>query len=642
MKKSFVIISVLLASTSLLNAHFDPETANEEARIKQRIKLEDKIADGKSIKKNFSKLGALNQLIATGDTRFILTYNSLRKQAQSKALVSAIHDNNAVVVAKAAPKVPSILTLEHSRLIRSACQVFMTDEAETTLNNVFTNYAHDLAVQLYGIHGDKFMKYFTPIIIGKVSGVIEGCLLKAVGLKELVGAVKQLSGVEISARSEVSSRAQKLSKPIVDILRLKPLTDLMNRRVIGPYCVGPAMAQAINSLNFGGVIRRQVIELLCNKLIEFEPELRERAKNDIVLLEDQQSLLQQVLARPSNDEVSREIESLSSQIKVLEQQNASEASERSYWGAITHKVWYSSETATNLNAATSRRSKFQLQQKNCADLIEARKAKLVLLPQEIHHLSELLSCQSLVPMENNELEVVLKHLPFVGKHFNRYIQPCPALQPGALSSMVNVDTLGRVPAAYLRLTGVTPAYHELRDAICLDELKRTIAHVGLQVLEIQSRLEDIRNTQHVPTAAELENQGWFGRSLRYATSFVKGGINYVIHGMEIRDHTTEAHETVVEHVNWVQHRLEKLRHSLRIARMPFTLTWGAVKFTATVKAANYVVKFVIGKPMTQNNWMTGFTIAVLEEYHNLFPDHIPSVLELCSRPFKALANYIKK
>lgn len=642
MNRLMYVSAVLLTSTSLLQAHFDPETANEDARIKHRLKLEDKIADGRNVRKNNSKLNALEHLIRTGDAQFISEYNSLRKYATGQALVSVNNDNNAVVVAQVAPKAPSILTLEHSFLIRSACHIFMTDEAESTLNNVFTNYAHDLAVELYAEHGDKFMKHFTPAIIEGVYGIIEGRVLGAIGLKDLLKAVKQLSGVEITAASHVSGMAKKLSQRVIDVIRLKPLTDFVNSRVIGPYCVGPVMAQAVDSLKLGSVIRREVIERLHEKLISYEPELRERVKDDIALLKCQQSVLQKVLDRPSNDGVIREeVVSLSSQVQLLEQEDASEASQRSLWGAFTHKVWYSSDTATKLSTSKTRLSELQLQQKSCTDLIEARKGKMGVLEKQISHLFELQSCQLLVPGENDKLELVLRKLPFVGDRFDRYSQPCPALQPGVLSSMVNVDTLGIVPTAYLRFTGVTPAYHELRAAISLDELRRTIGHVGLQVLEIRGRIEDIRNTQLVPTAAELENQGWFGSSLRYVTTFVRGGINYVMHGRAIRDHAVEAHETVVDHVNWVQYRLEKLKHSLRVARMPFTLTWNTVKFTATIKAANYVVKLVFGAPVTQHNWLTGFTIAVLEEYHNLFPNHVPSVLELCSRPFKAIAKRFK-
>ncbi len=641
MNKILLVTAVLLTSTSLLQAHFDPDTANEGARINQRTKLENKVADGQNLRKNISKLNALEQLIHTGDTQFIAAYNSLRKHAPSQALVIN-NDNNAVVVAKVAQKAPSVLTLEHSFLIQAACRLFMTDEAERTLNNIFTNYAHDLAVQLYAEHGDKFTKHLTPAIIGGVYGIIEDCLLGAAGLKDLVGAVKQLSGVKLTARSQVSSFAGKLSKPVVDILRLKPLTDLLNRRVIGPYCVGPVIAQAVDSLNLGGIIRREVVERLHDKLISYEPELRERITEEISLNRVQQSVLQKILERPSNDEESRrEIEGVSSEIQVLELEDASERSQRSYWGGFTHSVWYSSETATKLKASKSKLSKLQLKQKRCSDLIEARKGRVSVLEKEVLHLTELESCQALVPVENESLEDVLKMLPFVNGHFARYSQPCPALQPGVLSSMVNLETVGIIPNAYLRLTGVTPAYHQLRVSISLDEFKRTIAHVGFQVLEIQNRIDDIQNTQVFPSVADLENRGWFGRTFSYISSVVRGGVSYVRNGRAIYNHANEAHATVVGHVNWVQGNFENLRHRLRVARMPFTLTWNTLKFTATVRAVNYVSQFMTGDPLSQSNWMIGFTIAVFEEYHNLYPDHIPSIVDICTKPLKAVANRIK-
>jgi hypothetical protein len=669
MNKYILYTSVFLCGTSLLHAGFDPENASDAQRKAQVVKLREKVADGKNIKKNAAKLKTLEQLVATGDQKFMSAYKHSNAQeivpVNTSSITNINNNNNAIVVDVS--EAPSVLTLNNALVLRASCMLFMTDDAERTLNNIFTNYAHDLAIQLYEVHGDKFVKPFSQAIIGGVYGLVENCLLGAAGVKELVSAVKDLSGIKLTARTQVSTYAKELSSPVVDILRLKPLTDLINKHVIGPQIVGPTVAAAVDALNLGSVIRTQIFERLHDKLVSYHPQLLQRTKEQESLLISQKSALVELFETkevdPRDVVLSQAISQTKSEVDVLQAKAQEEWNAKS-WGTVflDTACWNTSETQAALKLSSARLSELKSEQDAKKKLIQTRRNRLEQIESEITSLSNLIYAaenQPVASFDDRTLNKILNALSFIGPDFEKYTQPCPALQPSALSSVLTVERIGSlqpsalssvltvervgfVPKMYLQFTGVTPAFLELKRAVSLEEFRLTIDHIGFLFDDSKNRAIELSETTFTPPDEQLEGKGWFGRACSYISSAVRGGLRSCNNLAVIKNNAQEAKDTVVGHASWIQNSAERLSQSLRYARMPFTLLFNTLKFTATTGAVNYVVRFVTGGALTQTNYLPGVTLAVIEEYHNLYPDHIPSLVGSCKNLVTSTFKSLKK
>ncbi|MBX9804862.1 MAG: hypothetical protein K2Y18_03810 [Alphaproteobacteria bacterium] len=571
-----------------------------------------------------------------------------------------LDSSNPLAVIPQTPKAPSFLTLEHSYRMRDVCQVLMTDEVAVALSNVFTNVAYREAVELYAIHGDRFIKPFTDKIISILYGTVEGTVFGAAGLGDLLKSLRKLSGFDLSGKSHVPSYLRsKLPQHIIDILRLKPVTNYANKHLIGPHVVAPNVAYAIDQIQMGRLIQSEIFKRLHDKLDSFQDDLVEKSDTRLNDLRSELVSLGDELQRQTHDgeaqRLADEIQAKKAELKVLEETVARENEGR--WAIAM--LFNSAASQTLLNTCSSELCVLETTLTNKNRVLEEMSNKIEALRLErdgiIRVLQRAQSSQDVVLLVDSQPNFVacLERIPLFGDRLEVLMKPCPHIQPGFLSSVLTTDNAkryGSVPALvahnYLRLSGTVQAVHSLRHELSIPELRVTFEEVAFRIGDMREIVQEMQNAPMLPAQEELEGRGFVGSGLGYAWSLLRGTATNIQNTIRLVRGGTLAAAPVIDHTARVQNRLENVRYSIILARMPFNMVYNTLKFKATLGALNYVTEFVFGARLTSGNWYTAAILACVEEMHVLHPTIIPSVVgslsKMASNTKSALGKLNKK
>jgi hypothetical protein len=547
---------------------------------------------------------------------------------------------------------PSILSLSSSIKIQSVCRVFMTPNSADEMNNVFTNLAYEQAVKLYAQHGDRFIEPFTEQIHGMIFGVFESSLKKAIGVGELISAFQKLSGIRVSGKEHFTDAANRnLPRSVLDALRLKFATDLLNKHVVGPYVVAPNIAYAVNQINFGQILQDQLFVRVVNLLHEFEDELVERSVDElkvyaaqIVLLNEELQLLNGTLLPDLSDDDKRQdaeqISALKKELDKLQGQASAELAWSEYLNPMRNSspkelvVAQKREELSALEQAIRAKKKIRQDQRDNIKRIEDEIVSLNVKGQAVAQAliaagrynnqgqateADITGAQQLLK-SGITLREQFGELPFIGKAIDRYMAPCPHIQPGILSSMLtenNLSLVAVVPRGYLRLTGVTGSVNRLREVLSPEAFQRTVDETVSGVNGVRDAVHQLSVVQLTPNSEQLEAQGYVGAGLTRLTTAVRGGVQVLHHGTRAISGTMTLHRPAVNHLRRIQADSQQMVLKLHLAATPARVSYNFLIHVGQIWALNYFSNLVRGVPVTDHTYTIAFTIAIMQQLYIL-------------------------
>ncbi|MBP6985470.1 MAG: hypothetical protein KBB83_02625 [Alphaproteobacteria bacterium] len=568
----------------------------------------------------------------------------------SPPLVTADHSEAQALSLVPVRNAPSVLSLRSSLQLQSSCRLFMTASAAEEMNNICTNLAYDKALALYAQHGDRFVEPFTEHIHGLIFGILESSVKKAVGLGDLFNVIKKLTGINVTGNPHVTETANRhLPQSFLNALRLKFATDLLNKHVVGPYVVAPNIAYAVNQINFGRILQEQLFVRLCNILVSFQDELVDRSVSELKQYAEQIVALNEELNRAragllpdiSEEEKRIDAERVSTLKAEIEKLNAEARAELGWtdtFNPIRDNTPKEQEVAQKCQAlaALEKDIKEKLQIKHDQlDTIQKLESEIDSLRSKGQATAQALIAAgrynnqgqvtehdaqqaNLLLQPTCTLRELFADLPYVGTSIDRYMSPCPHIEPGYLSSLLNqenVSLVARVPRGYLRLTGVTGSIESLREDLGQEAFSRILNEIETKINITRDSLTQMSSVQLTPSQDELQELGYVAAGIRRIVAFASGSHEVLHYGHRVVTEGLTIHKPAVDHIRRIQAHAQQGIVNLNLAATPVRATYHFLSHAGQIWAVNYLSSLVIGAPITGHVYMVAFMFAMLQEFY---------------------------
>lgn len=459
---------------------------------------------------------------------------------------------------KAAPKLADQLTLYGALELQAICEALNTDEVGVQMNNAITNLAFDVSLEVGNAPGNAFFNLFQTRIQEMMFGQIESLITKKTGLSVPMNLAKYFTGYSLSGKKQATEIAREyLSDSVLNILRLKFLTDPLNRHVLGPKLVAPYTAYAINQLNLGQAIQKHVYAKFMKTLQECQPELIAKA------LEEDRQVEQQV--------IELDLEMLT--------------------------------PGSNQAGLTQKREDLK---RDC----ESNAIALIVAGIRKTDNEELLSKVASFKKKSISLQQMLQDVPFIGKKALTYIQPCPHIESGELGKF-----LGKIPGVYLNITGVSGNFQLLKNDFEGDKLSAIYDDVIQKYAAAQNKVNDMKQNKFTASEDELEGSGTLNRFFSHCSAAMTGIAKTFVDIENLSD--VNPLNPVLNHVTLVRKHAQDLTGAVHLAITPVQIIGKTMSYQLLLSSVNYASSWFGGATIPYT-FTISLGAATLDAAYNLY------------------------
>lgn len=565
--------------------------------------------------------------------------------------------------------VPNRLSLRNSLQLQSVCGLFMTEAAATEINNVFTNFAYEQSLKLYAQHGDRFIEPLSEHIHGMVFGILESSVKKAIGVGDLFNAIKKLTGFNISGQKYATKAANKtLPKVVLNVLRLKFVTDLLNKHVVGPNLVAPNVASVVNQINFGKILQEELFGKLINLLKSFENELADQSVCELKAYANQVAALEKELKQVSESLSEVDVSEVNKENAEIEKLHKTARAGLS-WADVVNPCRTSTEkeleVAKKREALAPRTEKIN----KTKHKINEFESKIKSLREEGKGIAYALIAVDRYKDYDNQMDLtendiksaksslissfrpsdVFRDLPLIGASADSYMSPCPHIVSDSTSSLMtgeNISLLAMIPRSYLCLTGVIGSVERLREDFSPQAFKCVFEETVNKINVAKANAYRLREVQLMPTQEQLEKErGQIDTpilrsivdGLTITETLGKGGMELFSGVKETAEQALSIHLPARNHLNRIQTDTQRGILALNIAAAPVRLGYNFAVNAGQLWAVTYMFgcvnqlsSYIIGEPLTNflpdiitglpvinNLYLLAFGLGMLKEFYIL-------------------------
>lgn len=546
--------------------------------------------------------------------------------------------------------------------LRHVCSSLMTPEAGEAFNNVFTNLAYAQTCDLYAKHGDRLVEPFSQYMIGLSYEISKAAVLRASGMQPIVSTVSKtcssfnkLTGYDISVerllpfgKQDAVQVLHKSPEFWVGILRLKFLTDSLNRRLVGPQLVAPTVAYGVNQMNLGRTLQQNVFGSIIKGLDDYNSNQHQSLQAQIEAGKRKLDKLEIALELARIDAASAP-ERRASQIKELqgqidqkreqlktalvpvekENQDLSYTRRALSWTAS----WVVNVEPDNIVSLRKELSDLEASLKKLDSEKDSETQAIRNIQKDIENTEkalanmqlELLTPQEYLQFKNEPLGEsaqsaleLLRGLEVCGYQLGAYMEPCPHLESGMLSNLLTLDNakiagsgLMAIPYQALRLTGTLDAIQLLRQ----DFESATLQHKFNRVTDNITRLlqkdlsEELGRVELKITARTAVHSA--PNLLRGATEMWKAkswgeGFEHAqaraseVQEIAVRKTLEVAHEEVhaiagpiMDHAIQIRTHASDVVQGVRMTLLVPRLAYNTFIYTSVFGAGNYLTGFIV-------------------------------------------------